>query len=143
MKAKEYLMQLKDIDNLIATESEELLHSEELALRTTQSCDSERVQTSGTSDKVGEAATSTVDLENVIIQNIQELISIKNNAIRIINLIPAFKLRTVLLKYYVQNKTLEKTAVEMDKSYQWAYELHKRALKEFDKIRDSEEKGVW
>ena len=43
-------------------------------------------------------------------------------------------LRTVLILYYFQDLTLEKTAEKLDRSYQWTYELYCSALDEYAKL---------
>ena len=43
-------------------------------------------------------------------------------------------LRTVLILYYFQDLTLEKTAEKLDHSYQWTYELYCTALDEYAKL---------
>ena len=43
-------------------------------------------------------------------------------------------LRTVLILYYFQDLTLEKTAEKLDHSYQWTYELYCSALDEYAKL---------
>ena len=65
-----------------------------------------------------------------------DLIEQKNKCISKVGKIEPDNLRTVLLLYYFQNNTLERTAEIIGKSYQWTYELFKSALKEYCKISD-------
>lgn len=136
MTIKEYLYQLKDIDDLINSNIEEVDKLRTLATNITVTY-SDEPHGSGTSDKVGNTVVKIADLQNEINDLIDELVEIKAESSKIINQIKDLRLRTVLIKYYVQNKTFEQVAVEMGKSYQWICELHGRALLEIEKIKNA------
>ncbi len=133
MTAKEYLQQLKEMDNLINTYAEEIIRAEQIGMSTTAKLRDVPSRSGDNSDKVAETAVCTVDLENSMAIQIRNLILIKKRANEILQKVLPLQFRTVLMKYYFQNKTLEQTADEMSISYQWACELHNRALREFEK----------
>lgn len=133
MTTKEYLYQLKEIDNLINANQEEVDRLRAIAEKTTSRIKEVNVMESS-GNRMEDTIIKIVELENEINEEIDRLIDIKVDARRIVNQIEKIQYRTILIKYYFQNKTFEQTAVEMDKSYQWICELHGRALKEFSDI---------
>lgn len=58
----------------------------------------------------------------------------KNECLNKVQKIETGTLRSILIYYYFQNKTLEQTAEEINKSYQWTYELFQDALDAYCKI---------
>ncbi|RDU22775.1 DUF1492 domain-containing protein [Anaerosacchariphilus polymeriproducens] len=133
MTAKEYLYQLKDIDDLINSNQEEVDRLRALATNISVTY-SDEPHGSGTSDKVGNTVVKIADLENEINDLIDELIDLKRESISIIKQIKGIRERTILIKRYINNKTLEQSAVEMGISYTWTKQLHGIALLEFDKL---------
>lgn len=140
--AKEYLMQLKDIDNLINAQMEDIRQQEEMiGCIGSQILDGPPSKTNNTSDKTGTLATDLAELKNEAAMQCQKYVKIKRTAMSIINEIYPMKYRTVLTKYYVQNKTLEQTAYDMGKSYQWTCTIRDRALTEFQRIYEERMKN--
>lgn len=134
ISAKEYLTQLKDLDKYINAQQEELDRLRNMVIKISVSSRDMDVQCSSMHDKLGDTVAKIVDLDREITSCIDKYIDIKHDAVRIIAIMPDLKLRTVLYKYYILNKTFEQTAVEMEKSYQWICELHGKALQQFEKI---------
>jgi len=58
----------------------------------------------------------------------------KNECLNKVQKIETGTLRSILIYYYFQNKTLEQTAEEINKSYQWTYELFQDALDAYCEI---------
>jgi len=58
----------------------------------------------------------------------------KNECLNKVQKIEIGTLRSILIYYYFQNKTLEQTAEEINKSYQWTYELFQDALDAYCEI---------
>ena len=96
----------------------------------------EKVQSSGSNQKMADAINDYVDLENDT-NGIKELIEKRDEIIKNIE-----KLNTVeydvLHKLYVQNMDLIEIAESYDKSYSWATSTHGRALKNLQKIMKKE-----
>lgn len=132
MTPKEYLYQLKDIDNLISTYQEEADMLMTRLTSTTQRIKEVNV-ISSQKNQFDDTIAKVLDLRNEINAQIDKYVDMKAEARRIVENIQPLKYQTVLIKYYFQNKTFEQTAVEMGKSYQWVCELHGRALQEFEK----------
>ncbi|RDU21927.1 DUF1492 domain-containing protein [Anaerosacchariphilus polymeriproducens] len=134
MTAKEYLYQLKDIDDLINSNQEEVDRLRAMATNISVTY-SDEPHGSGTSDKVGNTVVKIADLENEINDLIDELVDLKREIISIIKQIKGIRERTILIKRYINNKTLEQSAVEMGISYIWARKIHGMALLEFEKVK--------
>lgn len=132
MTAKEYLYQLKDVDNLINTYQEEADMLMTRLTSTTQQIKEVNVLSSN-QNNFEETIAKVIDLRNEINKQIDRYVDMKIQARKTVERIQPLKYQTVLIKYYFQNKTFEQTAVEMEKSYQWVCELHGRALQEFEK----------
>lgn len=132
MTPKEYLYQLKDVDNLISTYQEEADMLMTRLTSTTQRIKEVNV-ISSQNNQFDDTIAKVLDLRNEINAQIDKYVDMKAEARKIVEKIQPLKYQTVLIKYYFQNKTFEQTAVEMGKSYQWVCELHGRALQEFEK----------
>ena len=132
MTPKEYLYQLKDVDNLISTYQEEADMLMTRLTSTTQRIKEVNV-ISSQKNQFDDTIAKVLDLRNEINAQSDKYVDMKAEARKIVEKIQPLKYQTVLIKYYFQNKTFEQTAVEMGKSYQWVCELHGRALQEFEK----------
>lgn len=133
MTSKEYLHQLKSLNDLVSACQDEIDTLRALATRITSAPKEVSVMESHDKSKIEKIMPKLLELEADMNYYIDSLIDLKAEAQRYIMLVRPIKLQTVLIKYYMQNKTFEKTAVEMGKSYQWVCELHGRALQAFEK----------
>ena len=97
----------------------------------------DKVQGFGKQDKMAEAITQYVDLENDF-HGIISLIQKRDEIIRNIELLNVFEY-DVLFKKYVQGKDYYEIADECNKSHSWATSIHGRALKNLQKILDEKE----
>lgn len=133
MTAKEYLYQLEKLDTKINQKLEELTALKQSATSITVATDTERVQTSGTSDRVGTLAVKIADMRKEIDMEIDGFVDKKHRIINQIHTLSDSKHMKLLFKKYVQFKSLELIAVEMGYTYQYIVELHGYALNEFKK----------
>ena len=133
MTAKEYLSQLKKdrvrIDKLL--EKKEVLFSR--ATKTTHSMMVEKVQTSGKSDMVADNVIKSIEIGEEIEVLVYDYIQRKHDIIDQIQSLSEVNYIDVLFKVYVQGMNLKAAAKQMNKSYAYVKELHKRALIEFGK----------
>lgn len=132
MTAKEYLRQLKYLDNRINAKLLEREQIRTMAEKTTASL-SEKVQTSS-GIKMDDVVVRLVELEELINKDIDKLVYLKEEAGDKINRISNDKYKIVLSMYYLSNKTFEEVAELTEMSFRWVHKLHGRALKEFEKI---------
>ncbi len=91
-----------------------------------------RGQGGGHSDKIGDSVEKIVDLEQEIEK--QYLLLQKDKVINQIQGSLKVKYIDLLFKRYIQYKDFKQISKEMDISYAYALEFHKKALKEFEKV---------
>ena len=140
MDAKQFLRQLKKLDKMIENKLAEKARWKAIATGTTAQMGGEKVQSSGSQQKMADAVCRYVDIEREIDEQIDVLIDTKQDVINVIE-----KLKTteydILHKMYVQYMSLYDVADIYNKSYSWATTVHGRALKNVQAILD-QRKGV-
>lgn len=131
-KARQYLEQLKNLDNDISSQIELI---ERLRAKA-ESCTavlSDEPRGNGVSDKTS-VIDKRIDLENKLSSKTIGLYDLIEEAEGMINQMLEPNHRAVLRNYYILNKTWEETALAMHYSYRWTVSLHGHALLEFEKI---------
>lgn len=140
MDAKQFLRQLKKLDKMIENKLAEKARWKAIATGTTAQMGGEKVQSSGSQQKMADAVCRYVDIEKEIDEQIDNLIDTRQDVISVIE-----KLNTteydILHKMYVQYMSLYDVADIYNKSYSWATTVHGRALKNVQAILD-QRKGV-
>jgi DNA-directed RNA polymerase specialized sigma subunit len=91
----------------------------------------DKVQTSGPKNTLENTMTKVVDLEADINRYIDELVDLKQAAIRKIQNIPDQDQQNVLLARYVSGMKWEKIAVDLNFSIAQIYRIHGAALLSF------------
>lgn len=132
MRAKEFLWQLKDVNHLIDTYDEEYKRLIDKATSTSSKMSDVVIRSGNKSSKQEIVCVDLVELAEKVDKAKRKLADIEGKALDVIGQLKPLKLQTVLIKYYIQNKTFEQTAVEMDLTYRWVCELHGQALNAFD-----------
>lgn len=135
MTAKEYLKQLKTLDNMINAKLLERERIRALATKVTSNL-SERVQGSG-SGGIENTVIKITELEIQINADIDKLVDLKAEATQIIDSLEDNKHKAVLSMYYVSNLTFEQVAENTDISSRWVRKIHGKALKKFEEIYNS------
>lgn len=136
MKAINYLKQIKIMDAKINADIDELASLEALATRTTSVLGGDRVQSSGSQQKMADSVAKIVDLREQINTEIDRFIDYKQEARELISDCEA-ECITLISKRYFQFKTWESIAVDMNFTYQWVSGgLHQKALAQVQKALD-------
>ena len=135
MTAKEYLRQLKTLDNLI---NAKLLEKERIRALSTKVTSNlgERVQGSG-SGGIENTVIKITELEIQINADIDKLVDLKAEATQIMDSLEDNKHKAILSMYYVSNLTFEQVAENTDISSRWVRKIHGKALKKFEEIYNS------
>ena len=127
---KEYLRQLRRLELCIEQRQEELNRLRELI-----GCNAidygERVQTSPSADSIPNEVIRRAELEADISRKIERFLQLKHKIINEIQLFDNAVYVSILYKRYVEYKSLEEIAVEMNYSYIHIKRLHGYALLEF------------
>ena len=87
-----------------------------------------------TDDKIEEAVIKIEEYRGKLSKEIVKQLDYKNRCLNKVERIQTGTLRAILIYYYFQNKTLEQTAEEIDRSYRWTYDMFTSALDEYAKI---------
>lgn len=132
MTTKEYLSRGRYIENEIAV----LLKSKENAFAQVTNCAALTSETSldkSSQSNTMEARyikylTEVARLEKTIDSYIDQLYCIKEEALTAINTVEDANLRTLLIHRYINCKTFEQIAVEMNYSYRQVLRMHGEAL---------------
>ena len=135
LSARVYLEQLALIDEQINQDIERLEEMKQSA-RSTGSFDysRERVQTSPVGDKLCSDVTRYVTRDEQINREIDSFVDAKEQIIREIRGLRCADYVKVLYKVYVQFKTIKDTAYEIQRSYKYTLDIHKKALKAFEEM---------
>lgn len=134
--SREYLNQLKKLDVCIKQKQEELRDLRSLAVSERVNSKSVRVQVSQKSDRIADIVVKIVCLENEVCSEIEDLAQTKHKIINEIQSLNDDTYISILFKKYVEYKTLNQIAFEMNYSYDRTKHLHGFALNSF-KIQHS------
>ena len=135
MIAKDYLMQVTKLDKLINNKLIEIEQWKARAISTTAQSDGERVQASGSQQKMADAICRYMQIESEVNDQIDRLVDRKQEIIATIEQLPVTEY-DLLHKKYIQGIELVDISIEMDKSYSWVTTVHGRALLHVQKILD-------
>ena len=139
MTAKEYLSQIKRLDTLIQNKTAEKKKwaaiTMDRATVITSSTEGERVQSSGSKQRMADTVDSGVDRVRRIEKRIRELYAEMDAIIAIIDSLPEDK-SDILHKVYVQYMSLKEVAASRDESYSWVATNHGHALSMVSDILD-------
>lgn len=141
MNAKDYLLQIQKLDKLIENKLQEVAHWKAVATGTTVCSEGDRVQSSGSKQKMADAICRYMQMEDEINAAIDRLVDTKQEIIETIEMLSIDEY-DLLHKIYVQKKELYEAAMEMDRSYRWATSVHGRALANVQKILNEREAEV-
>jgi len=139
LNTKQYLRQLRRLNDIVQSKLDQIETLRSLAQKITHVPKNIKVQESILEDKNSELIAKIVDLENDIKADIDYLLDLKFKITNEINSLDNDDYKLLLMLRYLNFKTWEEIAVEMNCSYQWVHVLHGRALIYFqEKVQFSE-----
>lgn len=125
---KSYLQQIRLYDSHINTKLEELQHLKEMVTRITPTLKDDVVSGGSSQDKLADAVVKIVDLEAEIDREIDSYVNAKQEISSVLDgLVDPDQLQ-VLHKRYVQYKTFEQIACDMNMTYRNVCYIHGKAL---------------
>ena len=130
MTAKQYLNRVRRIDKEIEALLRLVQRTRESLETVTQNYDSDGAQSTKNPHKYDRL----VELESLVDEKIDQQIALKAEILNTIMQLEDRRQRLVLMEYYVEMKTWEQVAVDMNYSYMHITRLHGYALKEVQKI---------
>lgn len=135
MEPKKYLQQIRLYDSRINTKLEELHHLKEMVLRITPTLKDDVVSGGGGSqDKLADAVTKIVDLEEEVNRDIDRYVSAKQEISNTLEKISDPDQLQVLHMRYVQYKAWEQIACDMHMTYRNVCYIHGKGLQAVNEI---------
>ena len=139
MKAQEFLQQYEKQVTIIASCWEEVAKWKGVAYSVTGCVEGDRVQSSGSKQKMADAVVSYSDIQSDIKQRIAEAKEIQDDIIRKISRLtePEYY---VLHSVYILGMQFKEVAARRKMSVSWATSWHGTALANLQQILDAEKK---
>ena len=141
MKKKSEAQVYLEQDELCAVKIEcklaEVQQWQDIALSITQVMGGERVQSSGSKDKLGEAVTNCQIAKSDVAVAVEELIAKRKEISKTLDKVDNPTWYKLLHQRYIQHEQLKTVANNMNGSYDWAKTTHGRALECVKKILDA------
>lgn len=129
-----FLEQPERLDTIIKNKLIEKQQWRDIALGITASMEGERVQSSGSQQKMADAIGRCVDMEAEIDRLVDKLIDTKKDVVQTIELLDSPTEYNVLHMRYIQYKSLQEIADHYNRDYGWVTTTHGRALKSVQAI---------
>lgn len=137
MTAKQYLNRVRRIDKEISALLRLVQKTRESLETITQNYDSDGAQSTKNPHKYDRL----VELESLVDQKIDEQIQMKADILCTIMQLDDRRQRLVLMEYYIEMKTFEQVAVDMNYSWRQIMNIHGHALKEVQRTLENELSG--
>lgn len=132
METKEYLQQIGRYDRLINNKLVELARYRSMACSVSAVRNDERVQSSPSYDTMDKIVSKIEQMENEIDMLVDRYIDNKRIIISQIDSMADEMTYQILFSRYVEQKTFEKMAIEMNYCYKQIIRRHGKALQEFE-----------
>ena len=134
MKAKEYLSQAPRLDQRINSKLEQVAALNTLAAKATSTITGMPRNPSPAASRLEEVVSKIIDLEAEINEDIDDLVDLKTNIVKMVKQIDNPEYQILLEKRYLCFKPWEQIAVDMGYSIRYLFKKHAEALDAFDKV---------
>ena len=138
MTAKEYMEQARYLDMQINSKIEQIRNLNELATKATTVYSDMPHSPNRNTSRMEETVVNIIDLD----RDIDALVNLKREIMRVVNRIESAEYKTILEMRYLQFKKWEQIALLMSTDLRWVYRMHGRALNEVQKIINSPLKAI-
>ena len=143
MESTKYLREIKKLDSIINSQLDEVDSLYAMITRITPVLKDDVVTGSGNTDKIGNAISKIVDLNEEINRDIDKLVDKKREASVLLKKLDNPLHYEVLHKRYVLFESFEQISLEMGYTYRNICYIHGRALQAFDRIlKERKEEGA-
>lgn len=133
MQTKEYLNQISRMNRLINNKLTEISQLREMACSISAIKNEERVQSTPNFDKMGSTYAKIDEMEHNLDKMIDDYVEKKNVIISQIDSMEDEVTYGILFSRYIEKKTFEVIATEMNYSFRQITRLHGKALLDFEK----------
>ena len=134
MTAKEYMEQARYLDMQINSKIEQVRTLNELATKVTTVYSDMPHSPNRNTRRMEETIAKIIDLESEIDRDIDALVDLKREIMRVVNSVESAEYRTILEMRYLQFKKWEQISLLMSTDLRWVYRMHGKALKEVQQI---------
>lgn len=138
--SKKYLQQIRLYDSHISTKLEERLRLKEMLTKITPTLKDDVVSGGGSQDKLADAVAKIVDLEAEIDRDIDRYVEAKREVSGTLDKLTDPDQLKVLHMRYVQHKTWEQIACDMNMTYRNVCYIHEKGLQAVNEIMKGEKK---
>lgn len=132
MTTKEYLSQIRMFDKRIRRKTDEVDRLRNVAISIGMDITKERVQTSGSKDRVGNSVSAIVDAQNDALRCVAECIKTRSIIVDQISTMDKMIYSDVLYLRYVEGKKYRHIADELSYSEDYVIHAHTEALAAFE-----------
>lgn len=133
MTTKDYLNQVSRLDSMIQNKMSEILQYRELSVSLSAVSSDIKVRTSPDMDKIGNSIARLDEMEKQLDEMIDHFVDKKTHIIAQIDAVKDEVYYQVLFARYIEKKTFEKIAMELNYSLRQISRVHEKALAEFEK----------
>lgn len=137
MSALEILQQYRIAKHEVAQIECRIRELNDLCDNITQVITGDRVQISPVGDRIGRIVADKADAVAELEEALERAYAVQKEVTNLINRIDNTEYRWVLALRYIGCMTYMQMAHEMDRSYKWTWELHRRALRACEKMVSS------
>lgn len=135
MTAKEYLLQLRQMDRMINLKLEKLAYWREMSTRISGSRLEENYNPNRATDAPFVKVVEKIEeLERQLAVEVNEFVDFKTQLVDMVRQIPNFDERTVIEMRYIDSLSWDEIADRCDYSLRWIYKLHGRGLRAFEEV---------
>ena len=131
--AKQYLIRVRSVDKEITALLRLVQKTRESLESITQNYNSDGAQTTANPHRFDRL----IELESLVDSKVDEQIALKTEILETITNLKDRRQRLVLMEYYVEMKTWEQVAVDLNYSYMHITRIHGYALKEVQRFLES------
>lgn len=128
MRAKEYLGQAYRLDQRINSKLEQIASLDELATKCNLTLTGMPHNPDHGTSNMAEAVSKIIDLQTEINYDIQKLVDLKREMVRVIKAVDNTEYQTLLELRYLCFKTWEQIAVDLGYNVRHVYRLHDEAV---------------
>lgn len=128
MTAKEYLSQAYRLDQRINSKLEQLSSLNDLATKATATMTGMPRNPSPSPSRTADVVCKIIDLQNKINADIDRLVDLKGDMVKLIKAVDNTEQQTILELRYLCFKTWEQIAVDMGYSIHHLYKVHNRGI---------------
>lgn len=136
MKAKDYLLQAKYLDQQIQSKLNEIERLNSLATNMNSVISDMPKARGNSTSRLEDTVVKIVEYENEIQADLDQLFTLKREINETIGRLSDVEYRLVLQKRYLELCTWEEISADIDKKVRWVQVIHGRALEDLQRMLD-------